>query len=78
VDGLAYSLHWPTTHSCLPRGQGLIRSCRSDSQWHLSGEGKLPRASLSDGGFILFGTYLWNVIYSKWFLPGGAYPLAVS
>jgi hypothetical protein len=44
----------------------------------MSGERKLPEASLSDGGFVLFGTCLWNITYSKWFLPDGAYPLAVS
>jgi hypothetical protein len=26
VDGLAYPLHWPMTHSCLPRGHGLPKT----------------------------------------------------
>jgi hypothetical protein len=31
----------------------------------LSGEGKLPGASLPDGGVVLFGTCLWNITHSN-------------
>jgi hypothetical protein len=34
--------------------------------------------SLSDGAFVHFGTCLWNITYRKWFLLGGAYPVAAS
>jgi hypothetical protein len=34
----------------------------------LSGEGKLPGASLSDRGLVLFVTCPWNITHSKWFL----------
>jgi hypothetical protein len=30
-------------------------------------EGKLHGMSLSDGGIVLFDTYLWNITHSKWF-----------
>jgi hypothetical protein len=46
VDGLAYSLHWPTVCSFQMRGLGLlpgtVLSCRCSRRWHLSGDVKLP------------------------------------
>jgi hypothetical protein len=47
VDGLAYTQHRPTVHSCQMRGQGLllgtILSCRCSGRWCLSGDVKLLR-----------------------------------
>jgi hypothetical protein len=40
-------------------------SCRGVGERCLSGEGKLPGVSLSDGGFVLFDICLWNITYSK-------------
>jgi hypothetical protein len=41
-------------------------------------EGKLPRASLPDGGFVLFVPAYGILHKVNGFLPGDAYPLAAS
>jgi hypothetical protein len=69
VDGLASPLHQPTANSRLPRGQGFpVRHHLVLSWWwsvmFVRGweAGKLPRALLLAGGFVLFDTYPWNIV----------------
>jgi hypothetical protein len=80
VNGLAYSLHRPTTYSHQMRGQGLflgaILSCHCSGQWHLFGGCEAPKAWIFGGVLTIWIPALPNLTWGgKSFLPRDAYPM---